>query len=140
MLGTPEEVASSGAVIDAALEVHRELGPGLLERVYVLCLCETLARRGHTVRTEIECPVTYRGHLFERAFRLDMLVDDRVVVEVKSVREVSRVHAAQLLTYLKLSGFRVGLLLNFNSILIKDGIVRRYNFGSGTPPYSGRPP
>lgn len=128
MLGSLAEVRCGGAVVDAAIEVHRELGPGLLEGVYVECLTDALARRHRTVRREVVCPVTYRGRTFDRAYRLDMIVDDLVVVEVKSVREVTRVHAAQLLSYLKLSGFRVGLLLNFNCILMKHGIVRRYNF------------
>jgi GxxExxY protein len=127
MLGSPDEIATSGAVVDAAIEVHRALGPGLLESVYATCLADALVHRGCVVRREVECPVRFRGRVLDRAFRLDMIVDERVIVEVKAAREVTRVHSAQLLSYLRLTGCRVGLLLNFNVLLMKDAIARRYN-------------
>jgi GxxExxY protein len=129
MLGSPEEVRCSGVVVDAAVKVHEELGPGLLEHVYVSCLADELQHLGCRVRTEVPLVVRWRDRVLTPAYRLDLLVDELVVVEVKTVKQLTDVHEAQLLTYLRLSKLRVGLLLNFNSALMKQGIKRRYSFG-----------
>lgn len=113
------------AVIAAAIAVHRELGPGLLESVYQACLCYELETRGITFRCQVELPVVYRGTKLDCGFRIDLLVEETIVIELKAIQELAPVHEAQLLTYLKLSGRRVGLLINFNVPLLKDGIVRR---------------
>ncbi|HEY3283248.1 MAG TPA: GxxExxY protein [Armatimonadota bacterium] len=114
----------SGRVVDAAFRVHSALGPGLLERVYEVCLAHECAKRGLRVRTQVLLPVRYDTLVLEECLRLDMVVEDEVVVEVKAVETLLAVHSAQLITYLKLSGKRLGLLINFNTALIKNGIVR----------------
>src|SRR5262249_2113415 len=114
-------------IFDAAFEVHRNLGPGLLESVYKACLAAELARRGFSVRFEVPVPVVYKETHLETGFRIDMLVDELVVIETKAVDGLHPVHEAQLLTYLKLSGFRLGYLINFNVALMKDGIRRYVN-------------
>lgn len=111
-------------VVDAALTVHRALGPGLLETVYEQCLAYELGRRDVPVRRQISMPVVYSGLALEVGYRLDMLVGEAVVVEVKSVEALSRLHEAQLLTYLKLADKRLGLLINFNVVLLKHGLRR----------------
>ena len=119
---TSEAVAKQ--VVDAGLKVHRALGPGLLESVYEQCLAHELERRGHDVRRQLVLPVVYEGLTLELGYRLDLFVDDAVIVEVKAVEALSRLHEAQLLTYLRLSGRRLGLLMNFNVELLKNGIRR----------------
>ena len=114
----------AGQVVDAAFQVHSELGPGLLESIYEACLEEELSQRGVGVERQVSVPVVYRGRTLEQALRLDLLVDGCIVVEVKAVDGLLPVHAAQLLTYLKLSGRRLGFLVNFNVGAIKDGIRR----------------
>lgn len=116
--------AITGAVVDSAFKVHSRLGPGLLEAVYETCLKYELERRGLRVQRQVALPVIYEGMRFETGYRLDMLVEASVIVELKSVEAVTDVHKAQLKTYLKLSGHRVGLLVNFNTTLIRDGITR----------------
>jgi GxxExxY protein len=111
-------------VVDAALTVHRALGPGLLESVYSVCLAHELRKRGSRVLREVSLPVSYDGVQLDAGLRLDMLVDDCLVVELKAVEQILPVHHAQLLTYLKLTGHRLGLLINFNTPLIRDGIRR----------------
>lgn len=111
-------------VVDAGLKVHSALGPGLLESVYEQCLAHELERRGHEVRRQLMLPVVYEGLTLELGYRLDIFVDDAVIVEVKSVEALSRLHEAQLLTYLRLSNRRLGLLMNFNVELFKQGIRR----------------
>ena len=111
-------------VIGAAIEVHRELGPGLLESVYEECLWHELHLRGLAFKRQVNVPVSYKGASLDSGCRIDVL-EDSVVVEVKAVGQVLAVHEAQLLTYLRLAGKRVGLLLNFNVPVLKDGIVRR---------------
>jgi len=113
--------------VDAALEVHRTLGPGLLESVYQAALAHELRQRGLRVETESPLPVVYKGLHFELGFRLDMLVENLVVVELKSVESISPVHSKQLLTYLRLADKRLGLHINFNVLLLKDGIKRIAN-------------
>ena len=113
--------------VDAALTVHTRLGPGLLESVYENCLAHELRKRGLTVKAQIPVPVQYDSLTIENAFRLDLLIEDCLVIEVKAVEILLPVHQAQLLTYLKLTDHRLGLLINFNVPLIKDGIHRVAN-------------
>jgi GxxExxY protein len=112
-------------IIGAAIEVHRILGPGLLERVYLRCFCRELTLRGIPCRHEVELPVSYKGEDVDCDFRIDVLVCEKIVVEIKSVEMLHPVHEAQLLTYIRLSGNRVGLLFNFGEVLLKNGMVRR---------------
>jgi GxxExxY protein len=111
-------------IVDAAYTVHDTLGPGLLESVYEACLVHELTKRGLAARTQVPMPVTYDGVRFEAGFRLDVLVNERVIVEVKAVEMLTGVHMAQLRTYLKLAGLQLGFLVNFNVALVKDGIRR----------------
>ena len=111
-------------VIDAAVHVHRSLGPGLLESVYEVVLAHELSKRGLTVEQQKAIPIVYENLIFPDPFRADLLVAHRVIVELKSVEAIQPVHFKQILTYLRLSGFRVGLLINFNLPLLKDGIKR----------------
>jgi len=111
-------------VVDAAVQVHRVLGPGLLESVYETCLTHELRKRGTTVQQQAPVPIVYDGVRLESGLRLDMLVDGKVIVEVKAVEKMAPIFEAQLLTYLRLSGIRLGLLVNFNVRLAKDGIER----------------
>jgi GxxExxY protein len=115
------------AVIGAAMDVHRELGPGLLESAYEACLAYELAQRGFTVERQKEMPVTYRGIAIDCGYRMDLLVEGKVVVELKAIEALLPVHEAQLLSYLRLSGCRVGLLINFNAKMLKTGIRRVVN-------------
>ena len=117
----------SGIVVDAAYEVHTTLGPGLLEHVYKECLKAELLSRDLKVISEIGIPVVYKNTTMELGYRIDLLVEDVVIIELKAVYQLAPIHRAQLLTYLRLSGKPLGLLLNFNSPLIKDGIVRIIN-------------
>ena len=115
----------SRGVLGAAIEVHRQLGPGLLESSYRRCLFHELRLRGMGGLTEVPLPLAYKGLVIEGAYRMDLLVEDSVVIEVKAVDEVIDVHKAQLLTYLRLSGKQTGFILNFNKKTMKEGIVRR---------------
>ena len=112
-------------IIGAAIEVHRNLGPGLLESAYEECLCHELSLRGLSFKRQQSLPVKYKGVSLDCGYRLDLVVQDRVVLELKCVEKQLPIHEAQLLTYMKLGGFKVGLLLNFNVPVLKDGIVRR---------------
>lgn len=112
-------------IIGAAIEVHRALGPGLLESAYQACLAHELRLRSLPFEREKPLPVEYKGVALDCGYRLDFLVDGKVIVELKAVEQVHPVHEAQLLTYLKLTGCRVGLLINFNVPLLKQGITRR---------------
>jgi GxxExxY protein len=113
------------AIIGSAIEVLRELGPGLLESAYEQCFCHELHLRGLAFQCQIELPVAYKGLKLDCGYRLDVLVDNSVVVELKSIEHILPIHQAQLLTYLRLSGKKVGLLINFNVPVLKNGIVRR---------------
>ena len=125
---TKEEIeAVATTVIDALVKVHRELGPGLLESTYQVCLAHELQTRGIEVRCEVVLPVHYAGVEIEAGYRIDMLIAECVVIENKSVQALATIHEAQLLTYLKLSGHRLGFLVNWNVPLIKDGIKRMVN-------------
>lgn len=119
-----EEERITGAVIGSALAVHKALGPGLLESTYEQCLCVEMTRRRLSFERQALRPLVYEGVRVEAAFRIDLLVEDRVVVELKAVEELGRVHTAQLVTYLKLTGCRVGLLINFNVPILKQGLRR----------------
>jgi GxxExxY protein len=115
---------TSGIVVDAAFQVHQTLGPGLLESVYEQCLQYELADRGLDVKRQVQVPLMYKDLQFDCGFKIDLLVNDLVVVELKAVEVVLPIHLAQILTYLKITGHRVGLLINFNQTKIKDGIHR----------------
>jgi len=114
-------------VIGGAIQVHRTLGPGLLETAYEACLAFELAERGLNVARQVSLPIVYRDVKLECGYRLDLVVEDSVVVEVKAVEELAPIHEAQVLCYLKLSGLRVGLLINFNTKVLRDGIRRLVN-------------
>lgn len=111
-------------MVDAALQVHRTLGPGLLESAYEICLAHELESRGRVVRKQVALPLVYRDVKLEAGYRIDLVVDDAVVVEVKAVEALAPVHEAQLLTYLRLSERRLGFLINFNVVLLKQGLKR----------------
>lgn len=111
-------------IVDSGLNVHRELGPGLLESAYEHCLAHELSKRGLAVRRQVILPITYDGLSLDAGYRLDLLVEEGVIVEVKAVEALTRLHAAQVLTYLKLSKRRLGLLINFNVELFKNGVRR----------------
>jgi GxxExxY protein len=117
----------TSAVIGAALSVHRALGPGLLESAYEACLTYELTELGLRVRTQVPLPIVYKGIRLDAGYRLDMLVEDEVVVEIKAIEKLERVHFAQVLSYLRLSGRSVGLLINFNVSLLKQGVHRIVN-------------
>ena len=114
-------------IIGAAIEVHRELGPGLMESAYEECLCHELNGRGVAFQRQVALPVRYKKVKLDCGYRMDMVVDNTVVLELKAVEKLLPLHEAQLITYLKLSGMPVGLLINFNVPVLKDGIVRRVN-------------
>jgi GxxExxY protein len=114
----------TGPVIGAAIEVHRTLGPGLLESVYEKCLCHELACRGIEFEKQVLLPVTYKGYSLDCDLRMDILLPSKLIVEVKSVDTLHPIHEAQLLTYMKLSGISLGLLINFNVLVLKDGLKR----------------
>ena len=113
------------SIIGAAIEVHRELGPGLLESAYEECLCHELHLRDLAFRRQIDLPVAYKGLKLDCGYRLDVVVQDSVVVELKSVEHILPIHHAQLLTYLRLSRKKIGLIINFNVAVLKNGVVRR---------------
>lgn len=115
----------SRAVIGSAIEVHRQLGPGLLESIYRACLEEELLQRGISSRREVPIEVRYKGRVLRTSYRADLVVDDKILLELKAVEELQPLHEAQLLTYLRLTRLRVGLLVNFNVRVLRDGIRRR---------------
>ncbi len=122
---TENEISSK--VIDAAIKVHRALGPGLLESAYQACLFYELVQVGLNVQKEKPLPLIYEEVNLDCGYRIDLMVEDKVIIEIKSVSALSDIHLAQILTYLKLSDSRLGLLINFNSVLLKDGIKRVVN-------------
>ncbi|MDY6837828.1 MAG: GxxExxY protein [Thermodesulfobacteriota bacterium] len=118
----------SSQIIKAAIHVHKELGPGLLESVYQSCMVIELEAMGLTVQPEVPLPIFYRGQrVHEEGYRLDLLVEDTIIVELKSVETIQNVHKKQLLTYLRLANKPLGLMINFNEALLKDGITRIIN-------------
>lgn len=112
------------AVVNAAFKVHQELGPGLLERVYEVCVTHELRKSGFAVARQVDIPIKYDDITFEEGLRLDLLVENKVIVEIKSVEIVNPVWQAQVLSHLKLTGLRLGYLINFNVPLVKEGIKR----------------
>ncbi len=114
-------------IIGAAIEVHRELGPGLLESTYEACLVHELMKRGVACRRQVELPVVYKGDQIDCGYRIDVLVEGQVAVEVKAIDKLIQIHRAQLITYLRLAHLPAGLLINFNVMLLRDGIVRVAN-------------
>jgi GxxExxY protein len=114
----------TGKIVDCAVKVHKQLGPGLLESAYEECLYQELLECGVSSIKQVPMPLIYKGRKLDLGYRLDLLVEDKVVIEVKSVECLIPVHTAQLMTYLKLSGCRVGLLINFNVVFLKEGIRR----------------
>jgi GxxExxY protein len=111
-------------IVDSGLKVHRALGPGLLESAYEHCLAHELSLRGVAVRRQVPLPIVYEGTRLDAGYRLDIVVEDLIVIEIKAVEALSRLHEAQVLTYLKLTGYRLGFLLNFNVELFKNGVRR----------------
>src|SRR5215469_11047646 len=124
MLASRDNDPLTERIIGFAIEVHRQLGPGLLESAYEECLCYELQENGLQFRRQVPLPVVYKSIRLDCGYRIDLLVDERVILELKTVERLISIHDAQLLTYLKLSGVRTGLLLNFNSPVLKDGIRR----------------
>ena len=120
-----EQIAKD--VVDASMKLHISLGPGLLESVYVQILQKQLLDKGYDAQREVQIPVEYDGQKFEMGFRADIVIDSCFIVELKSVEKLSPVHSKQLFTYLKLTGYRLGLLINFGENLLKDGIKRIAN-------------
>ncbi|GAB4500158.1 MAG: GxxExxY protein [Saprospiraceae bacterium] len=114
-------------IISACIEVHRELGPGLLESVYEVCLLDELYQRGLKAEAQVRLPVTYKGKQLNKEFIIDILVENLIVVELKTVDVLAPIHEVQLVTYLKLSDKKLGLLVNFNVELMKNGIRRKIN-------------
>lgn len=122
---TEDEVAR--VIVDAAFQIHVKLGPGLLESAYQAVLLHELRLRGLSVEEEVGVPIEWNGLRLETGFRADLIVEDKVIVELKSVERIAPVHKKQLLTYLRLTNLRLGLLINFGESLIKDGITRVIN-------------
>lgn len=120
-------------IVDAAIKVHKALGPGLLESAYQQCLAHELRKRGRNVKTEVTVPILYDGEKIDAGYRLDMVIDDKVIIENKTVEALLPIHEAQLLTYLKLKDCKLGFLLNWNVKLMKDGIRRKANGMTDSP-------
>lgn len=114
----------TGQIIGAAIDVHRELGPGLLESAYEACLCHELHLRGIQFARQVPLPLVYKTIRVECGYRVDLIAANRVVVELKTVETVTDLHKAQLLTYLRITGLRIGLIFNFNTAVLKNGVVR----------------
>ena len=119
-----EEEAIGKAIVNAAYTVHKELGPGLLEKVYEVCFCHVLSRNGFEVKRQVDVPIVFENITFKEGLRLDVIVNDSVICELKAIETVNPVWEAQILSHLKLTNKRLGYLINFNVPLIKDGIKR----------------
>ncbi|TFG42763.1 MAG: GxxExxY protein [Bacteroidia bacterium] len=124
---TSEEEKIGKQIVNASFTVHKALGPGLLEKVYEVCLCHELRKNGFTVQRQLDVPIVYDGIIFDEGLRLDVLVEDKVIIELKAVDIVNPVWEAQIISHLTLTGKRLGFLINFNVPLIKDGIRRFIN-------------
>lgn len=120
-----EQIGS--AILECAIEVHKALGPGLLESIYEECLCEELRNKGLEVQNQVYLPLYYKGRKLDKNFRIDMLVEDIIIIEIKSVYDIYPIDEAQLVSYMRLADIKLGYLLNFNQILLKDGIRRKVN-------------
>jgi GxxExxY protein len=127
VMASMDRNALSGQIIDAAMKVHSALGCGLLETVYETCLAHELASRGLEVKKQVAMPIRYEGVMLDSGYRMDLLVEETVVVEIKAVERMLPLYRAQLLTYLKLGGYELGLLLNFNTVHLRQGINRVAN-------------
>ncbi len=114
-------------IVDSAIQIHREMGPGLLETVYEVVLAHKLREKGLNVKRQVSIPVEYRGFRFEEGFRADLIVESKIIIEMKCVERLNNAHKKQLLTYLRLTDLRLGYLLNFSESLMKQGIVRIVN-------------
>jgi GxxExxY protein len=126
-MGSLKHEKLTEAIIGAAIEVHRELGPGLMESAYEECLCYELSVRGIAFQRQVSLPVRYKKVKLDCGYRIDIVVEDTVVFELKAIEQLLPLHEAQLITYLKVSQKPVGLLINFNVPVLKDGIIRRVN-------------
>jgi GxxExxY protein len=122
----------AGVVIGAAMHVHSRLGPGLFESVYEECLAHELRKESLQFRRQVTLPLTYDGHVFPRAFIADLIVEDKVLVELKAIEKLLPVHSAQVITYLRITGIEKGFLLNFNAVRLKDGL-KAFVLGRPTP-------
>jgi GxxExxY protein len=120
-----EELTRS--IIGAAMEVHKELGSGLMESAYEECLCRELSLREHVFERQVALPISYKGVKLDCGYRMDIVVEDMVVLELKAVEEIEAIHEVQLMAYLKLNRKKIGLLINFNVPVLRDGILRRVN-------------
>lgn len=120
-----EELGSQ--ILNAAFEVHKELGSGLLESVYEACLCEELRSKGLEIKNQVELPVVYKGKTIDKYFKIDILVENLIIIELKACELLHKVDEVQLVTYLKLTGLKLGYLINFNVALLRDGIRRKVN-------------
>ena len=120
-----EQIGS--AILECAIEVHKTLGPGLLESIYEECLCEELRNKGLKAQNQVYLPLYYKGRKLDKNFRIDILVEDIIILEIKSVYEIYPIDEAQLVSYMRLADIKLGYLLNFNQILLKDGIRRKVN-------------
>jgi len=129
----------TGRVIGLAIKVHKTIGPGLYENVYEDCLGLELSRSGLRFERQVELPLIYEGVRFERTYRADIIIEKSIILEIKSIENILPIHKSQLLTYLRLSGCRVGLLLNFNTVLLKNGL-RRFIQTAPRPPGTPSPP
>lgn len=123
-MGLVHDKKASPRVIGLAIEVHRHLGPGLLESTYEECLCAELAEASIAYQRQVPIPSVYKGTRLDCGYRIDLLVDQCLVVEIKAIERLMPIHSAQILTYMRLSGHKVGLLMNFHSILLRDGLRR----------------
>jgi GxxExxY protein len=119
-----EEDRIGKEIVNAAFQVHKELGPGLLEKVYEVCFCHVLSKKGFEIKRQIDVPIIFEGLIFEEGLRLDVMVNDMVICELKALENINPVWEAQLLSHLKLTNKRLGYLINFNVPLIKNGIKR----------------
>ena len=117
----------SSQIIGSAIDVHKFLGPGLLESSYEACLLFELRQKGMDVKSQVPLPISYKGLLLEAGYRIDILVEGKVIVDIKAVSELAEIHTAQILTYLKLTNLKLGLLINFNTVKVVDGLKRVVN-------------
>ena len=122
---TENEISSK--IISAAIEAHRHLGPGLLESAYEICLAYELKQRGLIFQTQVALPVIYKGIKLDAGYRIDILVENKVIIEIKAVEYLAEIHTAQFLTYLRLKNLKLGLIINFNNVRVVDGIKRIVN-------------
>jgi len=114
-------------IVDTAINLHKKLGPGLLESVYEAILCKLLSKKGLSVQRQVSIPIEFEGDFFDEGFRIDLFIEGKVIIELKSVEKISGAHKKQLLTYLKLTNTKLGFILNFGAEVMKEGIIRTVN-------------